>query len=220
MANIITPGYSTEGTTDRRFLESIIKRTFDKVAFDCESLITVYDPMYLRKENGLGFPQFIRSLARAGYESGIDIMCLHVDADSANTNNVMAAKINPMMEILEGLGDGNCTNFATILPVHMSESWMLADIPLLKDVLQTTRSNIDLSLHRHPESYADPKSTVLNALRIAQEHLPKRRAKIQIGELYQTIGQHLSLSELSKLDSYIAFKESIERSFRIINFLH
>ncbi|MCO6491039.1 MAG: hypothetical protein J5I98_21660 [Phaeodactylibacter sp.] len=47
MSNIVTIGFVTEGTTDVRFLENIIKRAFEEIAFDCSGEIEVYDPINL-----------------------------------------------------------------------------------------------------------------------------------------------------------------------------
>jgi hypothetical protein len=45
MANILTIAYTTEGTTDERFLKSIISKVFEDAAFDCESQIEIFDPV-------------------------------------------------------------------------------------------------------------------------------------------------------------------------------
>ena len=51
MANILTIAYTTEGSTDERFLNTIIKKVFEEVAFECDGVIEVYDPVFLN------FPQ-------------------------------------------------------------------------------------------------------------------------------------------------------------------
>jgi hypothetical protein len=52
MSKQIIIAVATEGTTDIRFLESIIQRTFEKIAFECSDLIEVFDPIFLEKVPG------------------------------------------------------------------------------------------------------------------------------------------------------------------------
>ena len=102
----------------------------------------------------------------------------------------------------------------------MTEAWMLADKELLKEEIGTTMSNTDLGINRSPESIADPKETIKNALDIAQSHLSGRRSRINIGDLYQPIGQKITMEHLEKLESFNKFKLSVENALKKLKYLN
>jgi hypothetical protein len=104
----------------------------------------------------------------------------------------------------------------------MTEAWMLVDKELLKSEIGTELSNFDLGIHPKPESIANPKETITNAIRIVQSDLTRRKRKrgLDISELYQIIGQKLELSQLENLESYQKFKESLKNAFKELGFLH
>lgn len=223
MSNIVTIAFSTEGTTDKRFLASIIRKTFEKVAFECESTIEVYEPVYIQpvtSQNKLSFVQSVESISKLAFDRGINILCIHVDADHSSDNEVFNNKINPAFSAVQQLPIETCKNLVSIVPIRMSEAWMLADNELLKTEIGTTKTDQDLILTRDPESVANPKHCIEEALRIAQDHLPKRRGRVTISELYQPIGQQISLEKLEALSSYRKFKDSVEDAFRKLNYLH
>lgn len=220
MSNIVTIAYSTEGTTDKRFLESIIKKTFEEVAFGCDGAIEVYDPVYIKAPKSGSFIDDMEFLSKEAHNIGSNVFCIHIDSDDQNDANVIDFKINPLVSAINMLGNDACKNIVAIVPIRMSEAWMLADKDLLKEEMNTTKSNAELGIHRAPESVADPKQLIIDAIRISQEHLPKRRNRLTIGELYQPVGQNISIDYLDKLVSFRKFKSSIEEAFRRLNFLH
>jgi len=220
MSNILTIAYGTEGTTDKRFLYSIIKRTFDEVAFQCETEIDVYDPVYLQPQPKRNFVDDSKTLAKMSFDAGIHVLCLHSDADAANDNDVLNHKIKPALEAVEAAEDNLCKNLVPVVPVRMTEAWILADKELLISEIGTKMTINELGLNVNPETIADPKQLVIDALRIAQEHISNRRNKLEISELYQPLGQKLSLAKLSELPSYLKFREAVENAFKNLNYLH
>jgi hypothetical protein len=220
MSNIITVGYITEGSTDKRFLETIIKKTVEDIAFNCEGQIDVYDPVFLDPSNEDSFISSVVSAARKAFQNGIFILCVHTDSDNARDINAFENKITPSIVAVKEVADRICKIIVPIVPITMSESWMLADKNLFKNELGTTLSDQDLNISRHPESIADPKSVIENALRIAQQNLPKRRFRLTISELYQPIGQKIDMQSLETLSSFRKFKLSVENAFRELNYIH
>jgi hypothetical protein len=103
----------------------------------------------------------------------------------------------------------------------MTEAWMLADKELLKSEIGTDKSNSDLGIHREPETIADPKDTIKNAIRIAKENSTKRKRRkdLNISDLYQIIGQKLALSKLDGISSYQEFKNNLRDAFKQLNLL-
>ena len=101
----------------------------------------------------------------------------------------------------------------------MMEAWMLADTELLKSEIGTTKSDNDLGINRDPESIADPKTVIEEAIRIAQSDLPKRRQRLTISDLYAIIGDKIGLDRLSLLNSYLRFQEEVRNTYRTLNYM-
>lgn len=221
MANILTIAYTTEGSTDERFLNTIIKKVFEEVAFECDGVIEVYDPVFFKFPQKEDFVSGVADLSKKAYQSGINVLCIHVDADSNKDDDVTKFKIIPAFTEVNGKSNRtNCKNLVAIIPVHMTEAWMLADKELLKEEIGTTMSNTDLGIYQSPESIADPKETIKNALDIAQSHLSGRRSRINIGDLYQPIGQKITMEHLEKLESFNKFKFSVENALKKLKYLN
>lgn len=220
MINQITIGFATEGTTDVRFLESIIQRTFEEVAFDCTAEIEVLPLQYLPKETG-NIEVSSVSYAKKADELGIMVLCLHKDADDKSDANAFQFNILPAFRSIESNPDIYCKNLVAIVPVQMSEAWMLADTELLKDEIGTDLTDQQLNIYQNPESIADPKKSIIDAIRIARQTMTRRtRRDLKIGELYQPVGQKIELVHLKKLPSYLKFREAVQRAFQKLNYLH
>lgn len=219
MSNILQIGFTTEGSTDERFLSNIIQKTFESAVFECNSDIEVYEPMHLKKQ-GDGFINQITKIASE--YSFFHVICIHCDADSPNIENVMNEKINPAFTAVKNLENNACANLVAIIPVQMTEAWMLADCDLLKEKIGTSKINAELGLPvriREIETINDPKETISNAIRVAQSNLPRRRKKLTISNLYTPISQEISIDNLMQLSSYSLFMENIERALRKLNYL-
>ena len=100
--------------------------------------------------------------------------------------------------------------------VQMIESWMLADKGLLKHLINAKdMSDADLGLERTPESYADPKNVIENAIRRSMSDQPKKkRNQIGIADLYEILGNRLSLDRLRAIPSFVQFEDSVVMVFR------
>lgn len=221
MSNILTIGYYTEGQTDERFLHNIIRKTFEALVLNCNSLIDVYEPMPLKLEKKTNFVSDAILAGRQAFKRGINVLCFHIDSDSDSPQAVLDNKINPAYEAIEAIEDlFICKNIVAVIPVYMTEAWMLADKQLLKEEIGTNMSDEDLGLTRHPENIANPKATIEKVLEIAQQNLPKRRSRLTIGELYQTIGQSIPLEKLETLNSYREFKSSAVEALKKLNYLN
>ena len=218
--NIVTIGFYTEGTTDDRFLHSIIKRTFDSVALECKPEIEVYEPEIITAIADT-FPNTIIAVARAASAQGARVLCIHADADAHTDHDVFKHKIVPARIIVEKAQLPNGPVLVVIVPVHMSEAWILADKDLLRAEMGSTNSNQDLGLDRAPEAYADPKSAIEEAIRRAFEHRPRRhRQQVSLRELYLPLGQKIGLDRLAALPSYQKFRVEVQQAFRQLNYLH
>jgi hypothetical protein len=220
MSRQIIIGLTTEGTTDVRFLESVIQRSFEYVAFECRGQIEVLPVQYIEKESGEFVESAIKS-ARKADEQGIMVLCVHADADDRTDSNTFNFKINPTVTAIQNLLEESvCKNLVAIVPVQMTEAWMMSDKELLKAEIGTDKSDIELGIDRLPEVYDDPKQAIETAIRIGRQNFPRRRRhKLTISELYAPIGQKIALNTLEDLPSYQKFKEAVRGAFIKFNYL-
>lgn len=221
MSNILIVGYTAEGTTDNRFLESVIRRTFEDIAMECPNQIEIHSviPIPARKEN------FIQDMVQASREAnniGVTALCIHADADVDTNQIVYQNKIRPFLAELGNLGQDLCKNIVPIVPVRMTEAWIMADLDLFKNEIGTSKTNEELTLNRDPEAFADPKANLEGAIRIANADKTQRQRNrsISLAELYQPIGQKISLARLETLSSFQDFKRNVRQAYIELNYLH
>ena len=71
-----------------------------------------------------------------------------------------------------------------------------------------------LCIHREPESYADPKQIICDAIRLAQSSRTKRRRNnLTINDLYSELGQSLSMDDLRRIPSFCSFEDKVKSAF-------
>jgi len=221
MSNQLIIGFASEGPTDVRFLASIIQRTFEDVAFECESEIEILPLKIIAKEPG-AFIDVVSTYARKADEQGVMVLCIHVDADAATDVAAFTQRIDPAFSAVADLPKMEyCQNLVAIVPVQMSEAWMLSDKNLLRDEIGTSKSNTELALNKNAENFADPKQAIENAIRTARQgRTQRRRRDLTLSELYQPIGRNIALESLNMLSSYKKFRLAVQESFRKLNYLH
>jgi hypothetical protein len=217
--NLLTIGYTTEGKTDKRFLGNIIRRTFEDLSLACTGQIEIYEPQHIEITGATTFTD--RILRSAKEAKWAHILCIHADSDANNDENVMQNKITPSFQAVEAELGHICKNLVAIVPIQMTEAWMLIDKELLKGEIATTKRSQELGLPRpnQIENITDPKALIEEAMRRAYSDLPKRRRRPIISELYTPISQKVPLSELLKMPSYEKFQKAARDGLRKLNYL-
>ncbi len=99
MSKQIIIGFTTEGGTDIQFLESVIQRSFEDVAFECKGQIEVLPVQYIKKQSG-SFVEVVKICARQAEKMGIMVLCIHADADDTTDTNTFNCKINPAFTVV------------------------------------------------------------------------------------------------------------------------
>jgi hypothetical protein len=222
MGRLIFVGLFTEGTTDIRFLESIVKKTLDGIAFDCKGQVET-DVLTIKiDKKRLGFVEQVSAASKTSMmDYGISILCVHTDADN-DLPRIIETKVNPVLEKIDTTPESSyCKTIVFIIPVQMVESWMLADKNLFKAEINTNYSDNELGIANNPEDLTSPKIAIENAIRITKANSIKRkRGKgITIADLYQIIGQKLEIQYLEELPSFVTFKEGLKGAFQKLNYL-
>ena len=215
-------GFTTEGTTDARFLEKIVERTFEEIAYECHNDVEPFVHFLKIDKTGLSFADYVVKASKQGIEElGITILCVHSDADNTTIENVLQKKIQPAQQALDLESDDCvCKIIVPVVPIQMMESWMLADKNLLKAELGTNISDHELGIDRDPESIADPKFLIEEAIRISRRDVVKRKRRdLRINDIYFSMGQKVSIEKLQVLPSYRHFQEEVRNAYRKLNLL-
>jgi hypothetical protein len=224
MSNFILTGLFTEGTTDNRFLESVVKRTLEEVAFDCTGDIDVELEIIKINKKDLSFSDQVLEASKSAFEKfSILLLFVHTDSDDTNDELIFASKIVPAQKKLSDQDSGShCKEMIAIVPIHMTEAWMIADTVLLKSEIGIDKTDAELGIHLNPERLKNPKNIIEEIIRLSKEDFTKRRRNngLNISDLYQIMGQKVELSELEKLPSYLKFKNSLIIKLKELNFYH
>ncbi len=212
-------GLIGEGPTDYRFLNSIVRRTFETIALECSSDLEILDIQNI-KSSKANFVEDMLAASINGYqEKGLSILCIHSDADAKNDKAVFQHKISPAVKCIKEFKGVNCKTVVPIVPITMTESWMIADDHLFKNEVGTNLSYQQLGLTGKSETLNDPKQNLLAAIRRVIEDNPRRKG-LKLGELYLPIGQKADLNKLATLASYQKFAQAVRFAFIALNLIH
>lgn len=223
MGNFILTGLFTEGITDVRFLSSVVERTLIEVAYDCTGDIETALEIISINKSGLSFNEQVLEASKVASEKfGVLLLFVHTDSDAINDDLIFQSKIIPAQKILLQQDNSYCKNIVAIVPIQMTESWMIADKCLLKEEIGIEKSDVELNIHLNPETITNPKNVIESIIRLSKEDETKRKRNkgLLISDLYQIIGQKIEISELEKLTSYLKFKSSLIEKLRELNFYH
>lgn len=215
-------GITVEGTTDARFLKEIIENVFIDAALKCNTDVIIEDVRIVDVPKSTFVETMLEASRKAMSDYGISVLCIHADSDARSLHDVEAYKIAPLLIALAEKEPLNyCKIIVPVIPIRMTEAWMLANKELLKEKIGAKNMNeIDLGIHRRPESYADPKETIKEAIRIAQtQKVKRRRNKLTINDLYGEMGQVISLHDLRLIPSFCSFEENVKKAFEELNYL-
>lgn len=212
-------GLTAEGSTDYRFLSSLVRRTYEELAFECKGDVEIASVQVVKVEKEQ-FAMALLKAAQLGHSNfGISILCVHADADTKATNERYNKLILPAIaKVIETEGE-HCKNIVPIVPITEIESWMLADKESFKDEIGSTESDANLKIVGNPESFSDPKAKIEEAIRIEDQKRTRRRQKLSISDLYQPLGEKCSLDQLKNLSSYERFYEKARNSLVLLNLL-
>lgn len=222
MSNFILAGLYTEGTTDVRFLSSVIERTLEDVAFECTGAIETMLEVIKINKSGLSFSEQVLEASKVSFNKyGTLLLFVHTDADSETDDLILNTKIIPAHKLISE-EDDCCKHIIPIVPIQMTESWMIADKKLLKSEIGIDKTDTELGIHLNPEKIKNPKGLIEDIIRVSKEDITKRKRRkgLEISDLYQIIGKQVELIELQKLSSYSKFKDSLISKLKELNYYH
>jgi hypothetical protein len=207
-----------EGPTDVRFLQPLLQRACAQMCLTgCSEPVEVSDVLDLQplpRTHGQPRAQRIAAVAREARVAW-SILFIHADSDG-DQGRAIQERIEPARALLQAEWGAQSV---AVVPVRMTEAWVLADFQALKGAFGTTMSEHDLGLadaEAHgPDRLTDPKATLEAAFRASRG---RRRAR-SVAPYFGMIGETASFDELRKLDAYRRMEGELRLSLRTLGYL-
>lgn len=198
-----------EGPTDERFLPVVIQRTVQRIVERRgRNVVDVLEPMRVSISPGIK-EQAQRILDAARQTAGYHMLVIHADADHPTAERAFAERFQPG-EILVQKEDIS-HHLVPLIPVQMTEAWLLADPEALQQVIGTkmTANELSLPVHAHQvESDPSPKQTLAQVVRQAATQRRHRRT-VRVRDVFAPLARTISLERLQGVPAYQQFVEDI-----------
>lgn len=192
-------GFYGEGVRDYGFLSPIVQRTLEKLLpyNDVQGINLDYI-----KHEGTEKDRIIRI---AEHTKGLEFVIYHLDADGPNEDAAFKDRFEPGYKAIAGNPDRYNLNIVPIIPVRMTDAWIIADFELFRAVVGTDLSRKDLGFKSKPrevESILNPKQVFEGAVSAVKK---RRRKKIPLNQIYEDIALQMDLGLLQKVPAYQKF---------------
>jgi hypothetical protein len=144
--------------------------------------------------------------------SGYHLVVFHLDADNRDAQKAFEDRFAPGYEALQQLevcADGQPPNIHIVpmIPIRMTEAWLLADFEAFRSVIGTALSAEDLGFAAHPhqvETIRDPKVVFNKAVQDASRRRGRRK-RIAPSDVYKPLVARLNLELLAKIPAFNLF---------------
>jgi hypothetical protein len=212
-----------EGRTDERFLPVVIRRTVEHILAQHGRIdVDVLEPIIVNHNIDRKFSTRAERILEAAHRAhGFHALIVHADADHPTPERALKERFMPGHDLVQKAKDRVCNRLLPIIPVRMTEAWMLVDSEALRKVIRTNIDEQALGLPtraRQIESDPDPKQTLHQILQNALAHYPRRRRGIVLGTIYEPLARQLSLERLSALPAYQQFVKDMTETLIILHF--
>ena len=208
-----------EGPTDSRFLQPLLQRACAQMCLtECTAPVEVSDVLDLQPlpdTHGQSRGQRIVAAALEARDAW-SILFIHADADG-DQGRAIQERVEPARTLLQAEWGAHSV---AVVPVRMTEAWVLADFQALKSSFGTTMSEQELGLAdavaHGPDRLTDPKATLEAAFRAS---LGKRRSR-SVATYFGLIGETASFVELRKLDAYRRMEAELRQALRTLGYFN
>jgi hypothetical protein len=162
--------FVAEGSSDAP-LAAIVESLFLERGF----IVRLSAPDFSRLERT---PKDVRSRVSAGLallESGADVVVVHRDADNVGAEERLREIERAVLEV------GQEFALISIIPIRMTEAWLLLDERAIRQVAGNPngRVKLDLPTLREVERVADPKTRLRDCLLAASDTTGRRRDMVR-----------------------------------------
>jgi hypothetical protein len=220
----------TDGNTNKdfNFLPQVILRTTENILLRhgrSSSEIDVQLPYFRsKKETGVAeLDQSILSVAREIF--GYHALIIHSDGDDRGYEKTLVERFQPGKNLVlaaKNMREDVCVDLVPIIPVRMTEAWMLADPDALCTVLGTKTAAAMLGTPvqaKLVERELDPKAKLKLAIKAAYPGLSSRGEQRFRQKIFQELGSQISLKRLHEVPSYQFFVRELTDTLLTLNFI-
>lgn len=198
-----------EGPTDELFLPGIIQRTVQNLVLRRgRTVIDVLEPMLVTIRPDIQ-GQAERILEAAYQTEGYHALIIHADADHHSADRALNERFQPGVLLVQDSGINH--HLVPLIPIRMTEAWLLADPESLLNIIGTWMNTNALGLPSHPhqiESDPDPKATLKEVVRRATAQRGRRR-KLQVADVFAPLARTISLERLQRVPAYQQFVQDM-----------
>lgn len=209
-----------EGPSDREFLPPIIQRTSETILARCAlGVVEVLDVIVIPKKRG-NLDQCI--LQASTDAKDYHALCIHSDADRLSYTGARMQRFEPGQRLVQQSPGSVCHHLIPIIPVHMTEAWMLADIHALQSVLGTRLDAHALHLPMRIaaiENISGPKDTLHEIVRTINTTRSQRRQVVNLPSKYEPLARQINLNKLFELPSYREFVTELAQALETLHFV-
>lgn len=204
----LTLALYAEGATEECFLPILIQRTAEEITLNlANSTVDVLevDTWHISPPAP---KKAAERIAKAIAETqGYHALIIHADADHPTREHALDERIKPGIKRAHAdvLDTARLQELVPLIPIKMTEAWMLADSKALREVIGTNIASLGTPERPHQvEAVTNPKQTFAKIVQEATKDRGKRR-KIEVKDLYEPLSASIDLSQLRKVPSYQQF---------------
>ena len=211
-----------EGPTDQLFLSIIIQRSSRKILEQHKQGSINVPRVETIEINKTGLRRDECVFQAACKAAKYHILVVHADADHPTREKALRERFQPGYTLVQRTEGKICKNLLPIIPVRMTEAWMLADHEAMQNVLETSLRIQELGLPskaRQVESDPDPKHTLRQIMQKAAAERSRRRREVDLNSLYAPLGSRISLERLGNVPSYKQFMKDLTETLKILNLI-
>lgn len=211
-----------EGHSDTRFLPVLIQRTAEMIIAERgRTEVDVLEPYVVTVGSEAQKQKRAECILTAARQTeGYHALIVHADADYPTPERAMQERIQPGLDLVRAVM-GEQHYLVPIVPVRMTEAWLLADPEALLEVIGTRSSVADLDLPeqaRLVESDPAPKQTLERVVKDATKQR-RRRSTINVIDLYEPLARRINLERLQQVPAYQQFILDLSTTLALLSII-
>lgn len=216
----LTLALYAEGPTDERFLSIIIQRTAYQLLrqhkeVQVDVFLKALSPEPDVKDRG----ECILSVARKAH--GFHALIVHADANAPTADGALQYRFESGQKLVQENEKDTCRDLLPIIPIRMTEAWMMTDVEAFREVVGTDLRAEDLEFPARPhqvEAIQDPK----HELNVALSQIftrRRRRKKARLGQYYEPLARHIRLHRLGNVPAFQQFANDLTDVLENLHFI-
>lgn len=203
-------GFCGEGIADYKFTLEVARRTV-------QDLLPAEDVLPIPIEHIEG-TQEERIIYFAERTNGYHMAFVHLDADGRTRDRAYAERFYPGYQQVQARNAGVNKALVPIIPIKMTEAWMLADFEAFRDITGTRKTADQLSFPSRPHQAEtlDAKQIFESAVRNAR---PGRRRQLTPKDIYFPLAEVVNLALLRHVPAFKAFESDLKDTLVQLNYV-